>query len=54
MGAGAQGTISLEESMVETQEQKPVETPKCQLTVTAIQKPKVRTNIKAGPASANC
>lgn len=36
--------------MVETKEQKQ-ETPKCQLTVTAIPKLKVRTNIKAGP---NC
>jgi hypothetical protein len=39
--------------MIETKEQKQDEAPKCQLTVTAIQKPKVRTNIKAGPA-ANC
>lgn len=35
--------------MVETKEQKQEETPKCQLTVTAIPKLKVRTNVRAGP-----
>jgi hypothetical protein len=35
--------------MIEVKEQKQEETPKSQLTVNAIQKPKVRTNIKAGP-----
>jgi hypothetical protein len=35
--------------MVETKEQKQEEAPKCQLTVTAVSKLKVRTNVKAGP-----